>query len=315
MLGSVAEAGGAVAERERVAEWIPTRTGVPGRSVHLSPALSGPAAAALLALVEQDTIDSLPRLGTSHRAVVGRLVVDGRSYVVKRYLNPRLFLLKTLGQRSKAEREALSLEMIAARTGNPIEPIAWGEERAWGMSPRSWLVTSELVDSVDLRRLRRSDDPAERAAVKEAVLRSLPGLLARLHASGVVANNLMAKNVLLQPGTGTLALIDQPHAHGGAAPLPERLRRWDLACLFRELRHGLSPEETRSFLRDYLEALGFGAADLDRACADLQRAVARRAHETPVRHLWHRLRGWFKRTRVGQAAIGHRYDEDERGAA
>lgn len=297
---------------EETGEWVRTATGVPGRALHLAPSISSSTAAAILELVRTDGVEALPRLGTSRRAVVGRLVVDGRSFVVKRYTNPRLFLLRTLGQRSKAEREARALELIASRTGNPIEAVAWAEQRGWGMSSRSWLVTSELADSVDLRRIRRSDDPAERARVKEAALRGLPSLLARLHKAGVVANNLMAKNVLLQPETGTLALIDQPHAQGGPGPLPERQRRWDLACLFRELRHGLSPEETRAFLKDYLGELGTG--DLDGALALLDQDVARRAHETPLRRLWHRLRGWFKRTRVGEAAIGHRYD-DERGEA
>lgn len=294
--------------------WILAPAPAPGLALRVAPGLPAPVVDALVDLLGRDGVTDLPRLGTSRRALVGRLVVEGRAWVVKRYLNPRLFLLRTLGQRSKAEREAEALRLIAARTGNPIQAVAWGERRVLGMVSVSWLVTSELTDAVDLRRLRRSDDPAERAWVKQVVLRDLPARLAGLHRAGIAAGNLMAKNVLLQRGTETLALIDQPHARAWPR-LSERQRLWDLACLFRELRHGLSEEETRAFLRDYLATLGAEPAALPAAESRLARAVARRAHETPLRRLWHAARGWFKRTRVGELATGHRYPEDQERAA
>lgn len=299
--------------------WVLAPVGRPGVSLRCDPALSPSAVGALAELLADDRrIEALPRLGTGRRALVGRLVVGSERLVVKRYTNPGLFLLRTLGQRGKAAREAEALQLIAERTGNPIRALAWAERRRLGMVAASWLVTNELPDAVDLRRIRRSEDPAERAWVKAAALERLPAALARLHRAGIAAGNLMAKNVLVQRESLQLALIDQPHARL-ATPLSERQRLYDLACLFRELRHGLSSAETRAFLRDYLRALEEGSPlerpalerdGLDRIEAALGTAVAARAHETPLRRLWHALRARWKRTRLGQLATGHRYDDD-----
>lgn len=293
--------------------WVHAPVGRSGVQLRCAADLSPAVVAALAALVADDAaVEALPRLGTGRRAVVGRLLVDGRRLVVKRYTSPGVFLLRTAGQRSKAQREAEALRMIQERTGNPIQALAWAERRRLGMVPVSWLVTEELPDAVDLRRLRRSEDPVERAWVKQATLAHLPGFLAGLHRAGVAAGNLMAKNVLLQRGSERLALIDQPHARA-CATLGPRQRLFDLASLFRELRHGLDPQETRAFLRDYLQALGPARADeLDGIELALGLAVARRAHETPHRRAWHRARAWFKRTRLGQLLSGHSYDDHDR---
>jgi hypothetical protein len=131
-----------------------------------------------------------------------------------------------------------------------MRALAWRGERRFGFVARSWLVTAELERSFDLRRIKWLEG-AERAAAIRPVLVQLPRLVARLHAQRVFAATLRGKNVLLQPATGRIALIDLPYARTGpalrraaplcatprdplarAAPVPRRRNR---GCLPRRL--------------------------------------------------------------------------------
>jgi hypothetical protein len=183
--------------------------------------------------------------------------------------------------------------------------VAWAEARRLGFVPRSWLVTTELTDSLNLRRFKELEGAA-REAVRSVVLEVLPLRVADLHRGGVFAYNLHAKNVLVQPATGRLGFIDLPRA-SAVGRVSHRQRVYDLACLTKELRRGLSADDLRRFIEAYARGAAF-----EGAAADLQEAVASRAdsldNRTPLAGAAHALRKRLKRTWLGQVLIGHRYD-------
>jgi hypothetical protein len=259
--------------------------------------------AGLEAAIVPDGVDALPAIAVTRRSRVARLVVDGRRLVIKRYVEPGLFLLRTFARASRARREAHALGLVAAALpGNPVRPVAWAERRVGGFVSTSWLVTTELVDAVNLRRFEDFVG-AEREAVRAVVLGALPLRVAELHRAGVFARNLHAKNVLVQPATGALGLIDLPRA-SAEGTLSRRQRIYDLACLLKGLRRGLGADEQRRLLEAYGRAAGLEG--------DLTEAVAAQAdlldNRTPFAGAVHALRKRLKRTWLGQAAIGHRYD-------
>ena len=264
--------------------------------------------AGIAATVAPDATDALPLIAETRRSRVVRLEVDGQRLVLKRYVEPGLFLLRTFLRASRARREAAALELVArAVPDNPVRPVAWAERRRRGFVRHSWLVTTELTDSVSLRRLKHLEG-AEREAVRATVLERLPVHVAVLHRGGIFARNLHAKNVLVQPATGRLGFIDLPRA-SAVRRLSRHQRVYDLACLTKELRRSLSTDDLGRFFSRYVEAAG-----LDLAPADLQEAVARRAdlldNRTPLAGALHGLRKWLKRTWLGQLVIGHRYGQD-----
>lgn len=267
----------------------------------------------IAAAIAPDTTDALPLIAETRRSRVVRLEVGGQRLVLKRYVEPGVFLLRTFLRASRARREAAALELVArAVPGNPVRPVAWAERRRLGFVRHSWLVTTELTDSISLRRLKHLAG-AEREAVRATVLDVLPRHVADLHRGGVFAQNLHAKNVLVQPATGGLGFIDLPRARAVRA-VSRGQRVYDLACLTKELRRSLPPDDLRRFFTRYVEAAG-----LDLPPAELQEAVARRAdlldNRTPLAGALHGLRKWLKRTWLGQLVIGHRYDAPDGGSS
>ena len=169
--------------------------------------------------------------------------------------------------------------------------LAWGEERRFGFAARSWLVTAELEQSFDLRRIKTLRPPERDAAVR-ALLEQLPRLVARLHARGIFAATLRGKNVLLQPDTGRIALIDLPYARA-VARLGARYRVRDLAILSLELRRFLDEPEWNHFLARYRAAASeLGTSDADRIGAErIASGGARRAPDPALgRRQAHRKR-------------------------
>ena len=265
---------------------------------------------ALEPLVREDRVLELPRIAQSRNSSVGRLEVEGRRFAVKRYVERRVFLLQTFARPSRALREARALDTLADLIDNPVRPVAFAEQRALGLVPRSYIVTNELVGSVDLRRARRSPDPEERAVLRAVALERLPSRVADVHRAGFYARTLNAKNVLYQHETGVLAFIDLPRGRLHPA-LDSSHRVYDLACLYRELRHALTREEWRGFLVRYQQAFaGPDEAAVDRALQATERLVLRMAHLTPNRRRYLLLKHHFKRTPVGEFLTGHRYERN-----
>lgn len=281
--------------------WSTLSTIAAGHEVVLSVA---PGAAALrdglLRVLVPDRTDALPLLAETARSRVARLEVDGRRLVIKRYTEPGLYLLRTFLRASRAQREAGALVLVGrALPDNAVEPLAWAEERRGGFVPRSWLVTTELVSAMNLRRV---DQLAARE--RSVLFDVVPQRLAALHRAGIVAGNLHAKNVLVQPDTGAVAFIDLPLAHHvGAVSLAQRTR--DLACLAKGLRRSLAADDLLRLCAAYTAAAGL---DLDPARL-LERVAAWADvldNRTPVAGAVHGLHLRLGRSWLGRLAGGRR---------
>jgi hypothetical protein len=264
---------------------------------------------ALEPLVREDRVLDLPCIARGRNSFVGRLEVGGQPFAVKRYVERRVYLLRTFARPSRARREAGALATLAALIDNPVCPVAFAEERTLGLVPRSYIVTNELVDSVDLRRVRRSPDPQERASLRAVVLERLPGRVADIHRAGFYARTLNAKNVLYQHGTGEFAFIDLPR--GRLQPGFDASHRiYDLACLHREFRRALTREEWRAFLARYQRAFaGPDEAEVDRVMRATVRLALQMANLTPIRRRYRQLKKRFRHTPVGEFLTGHRYEK------
>lgn len=277
------------------------RVAAPRAGVTLAAAadLPGDARRAIADLLAPGALERLPALAAGPRSRVARLEVGGLRLVVKRYSEPGLFLLRTFLRASRAAREAEALRALAgALPWNPVRPVAWAEERTAGFGPRSWIVTTELTDSVNLRRIE-SLEPGVQAAVRSIVLDVLPGRVAELHAAGLVARNLHAKNVLVQPATGVVGLIDLPHA--GRVGAPSRGQRvHDLACLVKGVRRGLAPDDVRTLVSRYALAAGLP----DDLHADVEARADQLDNLTPLAGWVHLIRKRLRRTWVGAKVVG-----------
>jgi hypothetical protein len=275
--------------------------------------LRAPLAGADAALLERCANDAtawqaLPKLGQARRSSVARLRLSAGPAVVKRYTEPAVFRLLSFARRSRAEREARALDLVAAAVPDAVvRVLGWGEERRHGCVEWSLLVTCELEGSFDLRRIKTLAG-SERSDAVRAVLDQLPNLVARLHARRVYSTTLRGKNVLLQPSTGRIVLIDMPRARALSA-FGARHRVRDLAILSLELCRFLSAGEWEDFLARYRAAAReLGAHDLDQVSAErVARVAARAGHRTPVSSARKQLRRRFRHTRIGEWLTGHRY--------
>jgi hypothetical protein len=279
--------------------------------------LRAPLAGADAALLERCANDgaewqALPKLGQARRSSVARLRLSAGPAVVKRYSEPAAFRLLSFARRSRAEREARALDLVAAAVPDGVvRVLGWGEERRHGCVKWSLLVTAELEGSFDLRRIKTLAG-RERSDAVRAVLDQLPDLVARLHAKRVYSTTLRGKNVLLQPSTGRIVLIDMPRARAVSA-FGARHRVRDLAILSLELCRFLSAGEWEDFLARYRAAAReLGASDLDPVSAErVARVAARAGHRTPVSSARKQLRRRFRHTRIGEWLTGHRYARRE----
>jgi len=283
-----------------------------GLRIRLRDRLTSDDAAALARCARDEAVwAALPKLGEARRSSVARLRLSTGPAVVKRYSEPRAFRLLTFARRCRAEREARSLDLVGAvLPEHTVRPLAWLEERRFGFVGRSFLVTAELEHSFDLRRIKRLGEPQRGAAI-HAVLAGLPTLLARLHAQCVFAATLRGKNVLLQPHSGRIALIDLPYARR-VARLGARHRARDLAIASLELRKFLDEAHWGRFLADYRSAAAaLGARDLERITAQrVAREAARAGHRTVWSSARRSARRRFRRSMLGEWLTGHRYSRE-----
>jgi hypothetical protein len=124
----------------------------------------------------------------------------------------------------------------------------------------------------------------------------------------VFAATLRGKNVLLQPGTGRVVLIDLPYART-VVQLRPRHRIRDLAVLSIELRRFLSAQEWETFLERYRAiARELGATDAEHVNAErVARIAARVGNRTAWSAASHRAKRRFRHSRIGEWVTGRRY--------
>jgi len=283
-----------------------------GARIWLRAPLGGADADALARCARDGAVwQALPKLGEARRSSVARLRLSAGPVVVKRYSDPAAFRLRTFARRSRAEREARALDLVGeVLPDHAVRVLAWAEERRFGCVARSWLVTEEFEHSFDLRRIKLLRSP-ERGVAVRAVREQLPRLVARLHAGGIFAVTLRGKNVLLEPATGRIALIDLPYARA-VARLRARHRVRDLALLSLELRKFLDGEEWSEFLARYRDAANeLGAGNADRIdAARVASAAARAGHQTLLSSAAKRAKRRFRHSRIGEWMTGHRDREE-----
>ena len=113
--------------------------------------------AALLARCANDDAawQALPKLGRGaplERGAAAALGRTGRGQALQR---AGVFRLRTFARKSRAEREARALDLVAAAVPDgAVRVLAWAEERHLGCVAWSLLVTAELEQSFDLRRIK-----------------------------------------------------------------------------------------------------------------------------------------------------------------
>lgn len=256
-------------------------------------------------LRSEEQWDRLPKLSVTHRSSVARLGLASGPVAIKRYDEPRIYVLRTFARQSRAERETRAMDLIAAALSDaPVRVLAWAEVRRFGFVTRSYLVTNELEGALDLRAVKGLSGQS-RAEATDLVMRRLPAIVAALHDAGIHLRALRGKNILMRPSDRALALIDQPLAH---APrrfgLRHRLR--DLATLSLELRRFLDGAEWSRFLEAYLDhSLDLDAAQSARIDADQIEDIARRlGHDTPLRAAFHTAKRRLSRTRLAASLSG-----------
>ena len=280
--------------------------------VHLDACwLSDGERAALRAVIEADAVGQLPCLSAGRGSRVGVLDHEGRRFVLKRYEEAPLVLWRTLLRRCRAEREAAALRLVEEATGNPVRVAGWAQDRWLGLTPSCTLITTQLEDSFDLRRLKHLPEGERRARVKE-LLDVLPARVAELHRAGVWVVTLRGKNVLYRPATREVGLIDLPYAR-----CPVRLtvghRLYDLGSLFAELERSFSAAELAEFLGRYRAGSpGLSADEVGRlGPAQVKDMTRTLSHQTSSSRLIRELKRGARRSRVGQWLTADRYEQSK----
>lgn len=198
----------------------------------------------------------LPAGGERSR-VVPLSTPQGR-FFLKIYRYTGLWKLRTFGIVSRAKREfhnLLRLSKIGFRTA---QPLAFGQERRFGLVGTSYLLTRAIDNAIDLRELTDHPDripfPAPDPAHRRVLIETFARTLRRSHDQGFYIHTLFLKNLLLtrQNGGYELHLIDVPFAGIFRHRLfPGIARVRDLACLLKGARTLLSPRERIRFVRAY----------------------------------------------------------------
>lgn len=177
---------------------------------------------------------------------------QGRPVVVKDY------------RRYRGTPLALAARLLVWREARILRVLSGWKHAPALLGSTGLLLGLELVPGIPLSEAGPDTDPQ--------LLRQLGGLIARLHANGVLHNDLHASNLLVS--AGTLVLLDYASAI--------RLPRWILRLpVVRELRRADLGNVLR--IRRRLGGNGSGA-----------RAIARRGWVDAIQRNWKRWYSWAK---------------------
>ncbi len=231
-------------------------------------------------------------LHRSKHAATYRVGVGGRDVYVKVYRRYRLATaVKDLARRSKARHVAAVSADLAADGFRVPRVLAAGEERRGPWVRRSWLVTAAL-DGTPLAELlaalARESLHAGRATLaaalraKRALLGDLGTEIARLHARGFVAGDLVPSNVWVVAGeapsrqtvdacrapsgrsVAALAFLDHDRTRLVRAAAPWWRARRNLVQLNRVVLGGVVLTDRLRVYRAYAAARGFPRAQARR---------------------------------------------------
>jgi hypothetical protein len=200
---------------------------------------------------------ALPEGGRTRSAVREVRLPQGR-FFLKVYAYSGLWRLRTLFIVSRARREYHNLLRLAELGFDVPEPVAYGQERAWGLASVSFVLTRAVEGAVGLRELAVRPDEAPfalpEAAERRALLADFARTLRRAHDAGFFIHTLRAKNLLLgrRDGRWALYVLDVPFAGIWRYRIFRSAGRVrDLACLMRVGRMLLSKTDRMRFARAY----------------------------------------------------------------
>jgi tRNA A-37 threonylcarbamoyl transferase component Bud32 len=231
-------------------------------------AAGGPAEARRwLDLVERAAAHGAPVHRSKH-ADTYRSELAGMEVYVKRYRRyRRRTVVKDLLRASKAQHVVRISRALAAAGFHVPRVLAAGEER-WGPVVRgAWVATAALEGAPLAERVaERSGGAAPALAAKRAVLAAVGHEVARLHAAGFVAGDLVPANVWVaaEGDRVRVALLDHDRTRAGRPPAPWVRARRNLVQLNRVVLTGIAATDRLRVYRAYACARGWSHAQARR---------------------------------------------------
>jgi len=223
--------------------------------------IDGPAG--WLALVERAAA-GLPCHRSKH-ATTYRVRVHGRELYVKCYHRYRRRTdLKDMLRASKARQVLRVSAALAAADFAVPRVLAAGEERRGAVLRGAWVATAALrgiplADRVAGLAGENGDARRRALAEKRRLLTALGVAVARLHASGFVAGDLVPANVWVTPTSSAdaIAFLDHDRTRGGRAPAPWTRARRNLVQLNRVVLAGIVATDRARVYRAYTAERGW----------------------------------------------------------
>jgi len=163
--------------------------------------------------------------------------------VVKEFPSRGVNRLKSLLQRSKAERAWRGAAALVERGLGTARPVAWFARRRLGFVDRSFFLAERIGGAVELRGLLRELPRPD----LESLIADLAEFLAAVHAKGILHRDLSDGNVLVGPlegGGRAFFLLDTNR-------IRVRRRLGPLARAKNLIRLGIPPSHRRDFLERY----------------------------------------------------------------
>jgi hypothetical protein len=197
-------------------------------------------------------------VGSAHdRLALQRLSLSGADgpkvfYLKRACREPILPLLKSLffGRlpHSGPVREKNLLLALRQAGFATMTPVAWGEERRWGLPTSGFLLVREVRGPDGATLFSNSTAPE-----RHALLERIGGLVGRLHGRGFF-HPVRLKDLIQETSTRQLVLIDRETSKPWATRFSQSRALTALArAARRTLRdgHRFSPADIRTFLRGY----------------------------------------------------------------
>jgi len=144
------------------------------------------------------------------KTALARTSFDGHSFVVKRYPVKNLWhRIRLFFKPSRAQKNFLFARRLAEIGIRTIRPVAWIQERTFGLRARSWLVYEHVDDSICADTLTDQSNQETVNRVIEAVVRNLSLMKDHLLSHG----DMKPSNLLITPHEIVLIDLDAMKSH------------------------------------------------------------------------------------------------------
>ena len=217
---------------------------------------------------------------THHKYTLKIRTSAGRDVALKRYLKLRFF--PYVYHRTPMVAEALNYQQML-ELGLPMaQLLAVGDTRVFFRPLSSFIVTEFATDCRDGRAFFPDGELADRIAWRNEFTRRNFALLAKLHDAGIYHRGFTPMNELWKKAPAPDAAGNELEIVwidvAGCRKLPVRQLRQkipdDFVNFLRFYR--FSPEEIRTFLRAYCDAVKVKRFEFDELCAEVETRLARK---------------------------------------